>query len=130
MKNDKLIELCGEIITFLKINRIKNKITSVDNTEFDLKIQYFSNQLIKTQEDMNFTESRKEQIKNQGPVKKLDEKIWAKMDKFDRDFYKRSLLGELLESEKEDVLGAIYDHESCGNWGVAQVLRTLKYKND
>ncbi len=86
--------------------------------------------------------SRKEQIKNQGPVTQevidtiiisregLSEKTWAKMDKFDKDFYKRSLLGTLLEIEKKDVVGAIYDHEVAGNWDVAQVLRTLRYKND
>jgi hypothetical protein len=89
---------------------------------------------------MNFP--RKEQIKNQGPVTQevidtiiisregLSEKTWAKMDKFDRDFYKRSLAGTLLKIEKEDVFGAIYDHEAAGNWDVAQVLRTLRYKND
>ena len=87
---------------------------------------------------MNFP--RKEQLENQGPVtqevidtiilsrEKLDEKVWAKMDKFDRDFYRRSLAGKLLEIEKEGVVGAIYDHETCGNWDVAQVLRALKYK--
>jgi hypothetical protein len=50
------------------------------------------------------------------------------MDKFDRDFYKRSLAGTLLKIEKKGVIGAIYDHEAAGNWDVANILRNLKYR--
>lgn len=44
MKSTSLIELCGDIITFLKINRINNTITSVDNAELDSRIQEWSDQ--------------------------------------------------------------------------------------
>lgn len=45
MKEFKFSELCGDIITFLKINRIKNTITSTNNSELDSKIEEWSKQL-------------------------------------------------------------------------------------
>ena len=38
----------------------------------------------------------------------IDQKIWNKMDKFDQDFYLRSMSDNLSEIEKEDVIGAIW----------------------
>lgn len=47
----------------------------------------------------------------------VNPETWAKMDRFDRQFYRLSVEGNLPESQRKEVGWSIYDHEADGKLG-------------
>ncbi len=50
---------------------------------------------------------------------------WDKLDRFDKDWVFRYYRGEDMLPHRQSMLHAIYDHESCGNWDTAFILRSI-----
>jgi len=73
-----------------------------------------------------YKEYRNLQLEKHGVV---HPETWAKMDKFDREWFTiNEKNGFLLEDERKKVGWSIYDHESAGNWDVLEILKSFTYQ--
>lgn len=76
-----------------------------------------------------YKEYRKMQIENQEQVKSdVSPETWAKMDRYDRDFYLQNKNNNLPEEARQRVDWSIYDHKCAANWDVVKVLTSFVYQ--